>query len=107
MRWLALSVSAVLITACTSAVASHSGASSTSTPVPASVHDSTVHAAADAGGPLRHTGRARAELLRDNDFRVAFDDLRRLNVALDFDEIQFGVLRVTLDRKSTRLNSSH
>ena len=91
MRWLGLSASAFLVTACAPAVASNS--------IPA---DSSTHAAGAAAPPARGepapetAGRARAELLRDTDFRVAFEDLQRLRIALDFEEIKFGLLRVTL-----------
>ena len=93
MRWLGLSASAFLVTACAPAVASNS--------IPAD----SVHAAGATapptlparGEPAPETaGRARAELLRDTDFRVAFEDLQRLRIALDFEEIKFGLLRVTL-----------
>jgi len=95
MRRLGLSASALVVTACAHAVAS------TATPV-----DSTTHARAGATAPATQpgatrpaaetVGRRKDELLRDTDFRVAFDDVRRLGIALDFEEAKFGLLRVTL-----------
>ena len=88
MRRLGLSASVCLVTACAHPVAS--------APTPA---DSSTDASAQpaSAGPVPETvGRSKAELLRDTDFRVAFEDVRRLRVVLDFDEIKFGLLRVTL-----------
>ena len=65
-----------------------------------------------AAAPAATSGRARAELLADNAFRLTFDDLQRLQVALDFRETRFGLLRVTLGPgfatvSSARFNLEH
>lgn len=93
MRRLGLLASALVVTACAHAVAG------TATPA-----DSTTHARAGApatqpgatDSAVETVGRRKDELLRDTDFRVAFDDVRRLRIALDFEEAKFGLLRVTL-----------
>jgi hypothetical protein len=89
MRWFRLVVSVLLATACAHAVAGAPAPSNSSAPQP-------QPALGAPATPSATAGRERAELLRDYDFRVAFDDVQRLRIATDFEEIQFGLLRVTL-----------
>ena len=80
-------------------------------PMPAANHGAPATAPV-AAAPAATSGRARAELLADNAFRLTFDDLQRLQVALDFRETRFGLLRVTLGPgfatvSSARFNLEH
>ena len=59
-------------------------------------------AAAPGGTP----GRSRAELLADNAFRLNYDDVQRLQVALDFQETRLGILRITLGPGFTTVSSA-
>ena len=73
----------------------------------------------DSAGPLSTLAppsatstRFKAELLEDKEFRVAFDDVQRLGVALDFEEKQFGLLRIRVGPgfatvSSARYNLEH
>ena len=94
MRWLGWWVGAIVLAACTQAVA---GSPTPATgPGTAPAADATAPAVGEAPAPEPTIGRSRAELLRDTDFRMAFDDVRRLGIATEFEEIKFGLLRVTL-----------
>jgi hypothetical protein len=112
MWWFALMGSAVLLTGCANALAGAPVVSDSSARAP---QPSSAPAPSTVAAPPDHVGtrgRAQAELLKDNDFRIAFDDVRRLRVALDFEEIQFGLLRVTLGPgfatvSSARYNLEH
>jgi hypothetical protein len=99
MRWFRLAVSGVFAAACTHAVASAPAPSNSSAPRPQPGLGVPATRSATAG-------RERAELLRDYDFRVAFDDVQRLRIATDFEEIQFGLLRVTLGPGFATLSSA-
>ncbi len=62
--------------------------------------------------PSAASTRFKAELLEDKEFRVAFDDVQRLGVALDFQEAQFGLLQITVGPgfatvSSARYNLEH
>jgi len=104
MRWLGLSASAFLVTGCAHAVASN--------PIPADSSHTSPSATAPGtaparGEPARETaGRAKSELLRDADFRLAFEDVQRLRIVLDFEEAKFGLLRVTLGPGFTTVSSA-
>jgi hypothetical protein len=50
----------------------------------------------EVGRADERSNRLRAELLQDKEFGIAFDDVRRLGVALEFQEVQVGLLRVTI-----------
>jgi hypothetical protein len=100
MRWLGLSASAFLVTACAHAVASNSIPADSSTPSAPATRPARGEPAPEAAG------RAKADLLRDTDFRVAFEDLQRLRIALDFGEVKFGLLRVTLGPGFTTVSSA-
>lgn len=98
MGWLGWSAGALVLAACTQAIAgSRTPASSTApTGAPASGAAARGPAGGDPASPDPTIGRSRAELLRDTDFRIAFDDVRRLGIATEFEEIKFGLLRVTV-----------
>ncbi len=70
--------------------------------------DTGTTAPRGASAPALSDGsvRLRAELLQDKEFRVAFDDVQRLGVALDFQEVQFGLLRVTIGPGFTTVSSA-
>jgi hypothetical protein len=91
MRWFGLPGSVLLVTGCAHALANGPVAS-----------DSSAHGTGPASSesaspaPRATAGRPRADLLRDNDFRMAFEDVQRLRVAVDFQEMVFGLLRVTV-----------
>ena len=62
--------------------------------------------------PSATSTRFKRELLEDEGFRVAFDDVQRLGVALDFEETQFGLLRIMVGPglatvSSARYNLEH
>jgi hypothetical protein len=46
--------------------------------------------------PSAEAGRFKAELLQHKEFRLVFDDVQRLGVALDFREPRWGLLKVTV-----------
>src|SRR4029077_13139483 len=53
------------------------------------------------------SGRLPAELLEDKEFRMVFDDVQRLRVALDFQEMQFGVLRIMVGPGLATVSSAY
>lgn len=46
--------------------------------------------------PSVEAGRIKAELLQHKEFRLVFDDVQRLGVALDFREPRWGLLKLTV-----------
>lgn len=46
--------------------------------------------------PSAEAGRFKAELLQHKEFRLVFDDVQRLGVALDFREPRWGLLKLTV-----------
>jgi hypothetical protein len=101
----------------TSAPATPAAAPEPTSPVPPAKADASVPTSRlgprttiprDAPVPAQseRSSRLRAELLQDKEFRVAFDDVRRLGVAIDFDEVEFGLLRVTIGPGFTTVSSA-
>ncbi len=93
------------------------GAGPTVTPVtepqptrlaPRATADTGTTAPRGAPAPALSDGsvRFRAELLHDKEFRVAFDDVQRLGVVLDFQEVRFGLLRVIIGPGFTTVSSA-
>jgi len=107
---------AVLLTGCASTVGhpvtpSASPSDSAGPPVTPVTEPPPPGASAPAA-PSATSSRFKAELLQDKDFRMAFEDVRRLGVALDFQERQFGLLQVTVGPgfatvSSARYNLEH
>jgi hypothetical protein len=63
-------------------------------PPTTSVTRTVPRGASPPAAPNAGSARFKAELLRDQEFRVAFEDAQRIGVVLDFQEVQFGLLRV-------------
>jgi hypothetical protein len=99
MRWLGRSTAVLVLAACTQTVAGSPTPASApnaqpASDAPASRATPDDQASQPAAEPI--IGRSKAELLRDTDFRIAFDDVRRLRIGTEFEEIKFGLLRLTL-----------
>src|SRR5262245_3076440 len=75
------------------AASSTSGDVATTSPATAQPPEATTAASRDPVTQTR-SGRFRAELLQDKEFRLVFGDLQRLKVVLDFHEYRWGVLKL-------------
>ena len=60
------------------------------------LHPPTSEPAQAVPMPSRDSGRSNSEVLHEPAFRVAFEDAKRLGIAIDFHELRVGFLRLTV-----------
>jgi len=87
------------------AAPSTSGDVATTSPATAHPSQATTAASRDPVTQTR-SGRFRAELLQDKEFRLVFGDLQRLKVVLDFHESRWGVLKLMVGPGYTTVSSA-